>query len=136
MLPGRIFPIGDAGARHALVLSGGGARGAYEVGVMKALFEGTASTTRGRPLTARIFTGTSVGAYNAAFLAQDENPGADSLARLQAIWQDRIASTLGSCGNGVYRLRADPFQFLDPGCLSNPMQLLANLGRNALFWSG
>src|SRR5918992_3387528 len=128
--------VDGAGDRHALVLSGGGARGAYEIGVMKALFEGTASTCRNGPLAVRIFTGTSVGAYNAAFLAQEENPGADSLQRLEALWRERIANTLEKCGNGVYRLRADPLRLLDPGCLSNPLQLLTGFGRDVLFWSG
>lgn len=52
----------------AIVLSGGGARGAYEAGVVAGIVE-----VRGRhaPTAApfSIFTGTSVGAINAAFLA-------------------------------------------------------------------
>jgi NTE family protein len=135
-VPGEPALIPGNGARDALVLSGGGARGAFEIGVMKALFEGAASTTRHRPFNVGIFTGTSVGAYNAAFLAQEEEPGVASIARLEAIWRDRIADTLGSCGNGVYRLRADPLQFLESGCLSNPLQLFGNLARDLLFWSG
>lgn len=127
-------PADGAGGRHALVLSGGGARGAYEVGVMKALFEGAASTSASGPLAVGIFTGTSVGAYNAAFLAQEEHPDADSIARLQAIWLERIADTPLSCGNGVYRLRSNPLQLLNPGCLANPLRLALNAGRDALFW--
>ncbi|MEA2604568.1 MAG: hypothetical protein QOF89_5560 [Acidobacteriota bacterium] len=119
-----------------MVLSGGGARGAYEIGVLKALFKGAASTTKDLSITPRVFTGTSVGAYNAAFLAQFENPGAAAVDHLETIWRSRIASTLGSCGNGVYRLRADPSRFLDPGCLLNPLQIFSNLGRDAFWWSG
>lgn len=126
----------DPGARHALVLSGGGAHGAYEIGVMKALFAGASPATGGRPLAARSFTGTSVGAYNAAFLAQEETPGLAAVERLEAIWLERLADTPAKCGNGVYRLRASPFQLLDLGCFLSPVQVLGDLGRDALFWGG
>ena len=51
--------------RIGLVLSGGGARGAYEAGVMSVL--GPALDRRGERPT--IYIGTSVGAVNAAYLA-------------------------------------------------------------------
>ena len=54
--------------KHAVVLSGGGADGAYEVGVMKALFNGKAPRLPGGPVEPDIFTGTSIGAFNAALL--------------------------------------------------------------------
>ncbi|HEV2846724.1 MAG TPA: patatin-like phospholipase family protein [Thermoanaerobaculia bacterium] len=126
----------QAGDRHALVLSGGGARGAYEVGVMKALFEGAIPVMGGRRPEIRIFTGTSVGALNATFLAQQPWPGLESVEILEEIWRERIANTPASCGNGVYRLRADPTRIFDPGCLSNPFERLVELGRDAAFWSG
>ena len=50
--------------KTALVLSGGGARGAYEAGVWQALTE--------LGIKIDIITGTSVGAINAAMVAQDE----------------------------------------------------------------
>ena len=50
--------------KTALVLSGGGARGAYETGVWQALTE--------LGIKIDIITGTSVGAINAAMVAQDE----------------------------------------------------------------
>ena len=126
-------PYGD---RHAVVLSGGGARGAYEVGVLKALFEGASPATAGWPLDPQIFTGTSVGAYNAAFLAQQPRPCLDAADLLERIWRERIANTGESCGNGVYRLRADPSRLLDAGCLRNPLRMLADLGRDTVFWGG
>lgn len=135
-----IDPIPDVSisdeARHALVLSGGGARGAYEIGVLRALLEGASPATGGWPPDLRIFTGTSVGAYNAAFLAQQPSVGLEAVDLLERIWRERIANTEESCGNGVYRLRADPFRAFDPGCLRNPLQLLADLGRDAAFWGG
>lgn len=129
-------PRTGRGGRHAVVLSGGGARGAYEVGVLKALFEGASPATAGRPLAASIFTGTSVGAVNAAFLAQDEVVGMESVLGLERMWFERVAETPGSCGNGIFRLRADPTRFLEPGCLRHPFENFADLGRDALFWSG
>lgn len=126
--------MGPYGARHGVVLSGGGARGAYEVGVLKALFEGASPATAGWPLDPEIFTGTSVGAYNAAFLAQQQRPCLDAANLLERVWRERIANTGESCGNGVYRLRADPFRLLDAGCLRNPLGLLADLGRDTAFW--
>jgi NTE family protein len=123
---------GGAGGRHALVLSGGGARGAYEIGVIKALCQGRSPVLKDFHRVS-IFTGTSVGAYNAAFLAQQER-GVEAVRGLEAMWRDRIASTLERCGNGVYRLRSDPFQFVDPGCLRNPLRLLGELGRDTVFW--
>src|SRR3954471_3963027 len=53
------------GERVALVLSGGGARGAYEVGVLSVLLP--LLVERGEQPT--IIVGTSVGAINAAFIA-------------------------------------------------------------------
>ena len=57
---------------RALVLPGGGGRGAYQVGVAKALFE--------RGLEFDLAYGTSIGGINASLLAQG------SLARLEELW--------------------------------------------------
>jgi CRP/FNR family transcriptional regulator, cyclic AMP receptor protein len=62
----------DGPPRRALVLSGGGARGAYEAGVVTALCEREAFD---------IVSGTSIGAINAALTAQ----GATD--RLRALWR-------------------------------------------------
>lgn len=50
----------------AMILSGGGARGAYECGVYKALWE--------RDIVPDVLVGTSVGAINAAAIAQGTDP--------------------------------------------------------------
>jgi NTE family protein len=54
--------------RIALVLAGGAARGAYEVGVVRYILEDVAQAL-GRPVRVDILCGTSVGAINACFLA-------------------------------------------------------------------
>ena len=51
--------------RIALVLAGGGARGAYEAGVLDAL----APALAGRGQAPDIVVGTSIGALNSSFLA-------------------------------------------------------------------
>lgn len=71
--------------RIALVLSGGGARGAYEMGALAELLP--ALERRGeRP---RIITGTSVGAINAGYLASSAHLGVDEqVAGGIAHWQE------------------------------------------------
>jgi predicted acylesterase/phospholipase RssA len=109
---------------HALVLSGGGANGAYEVGVVRALAEGASRATGYEPLAIQVFSGTSVGAYNAAFLAQEWGSILEATRSLDETWRQRIADTPGSCGNGVYRLRVDPWRWVEPGCLIHPLNNL------------
>ncbi|HEY9682334.1 MAG TPA: patatin-like phospholipase family protein [Oculatellaceae cyanobacterium] len=64
--------------RRALVLSGGGARGAYEIGVVKAILE--------RGVHFDLAFGTSIGGINAAFIAQG------SFARLEDLWSSMKAT--------------------------------------------
>ena len=54
--------------RRAVVLSGGGARGAYEAGVARYLTE-ELPRRLGRPVDIDIVCGTSVGAIHACYLA-------------------------------------------------------------------
>jgi NTE family protein len=118
---------GDADV--AVVLSGGGAYGAYEVGVLKALVHGGSPATGYRPIDPGIYTGTSVGSYNAAVMSSRPGRAAAAVAEeLESIWLDRIANSLSSCGNGVFRVRGAPFQFLDPGCLARPVRSLLEFG--------
>jgi NTE family protein len=69
----------------ALVLAGGGARGAYEIGALSVLLPEL--ERRGeRP---EVIVGTSVGAINSAFLAATAGlPVADSLAQARALWSE------------------------------------------------
>ena len=76
----------------ALVLSGGGARGAYHVGVLAGLAE------RLPGLEFPILSGMSVGAINTFYLAAHQGPLPAAVAGLRAQW-DRLTS------EEVYRVR-------------------------------
>lgn len=72
----------DTPMKVGLVLSGGGAKGAYQVGVLKAL----------RELGTRIdaVSGASIGALNGGVLAS--SPSLDvAVERLEAVWE-RLAN--------------------------------------------
>ncbi|HUH80919.1 MAG TPA: patatin-like phospholipase family protein [Solirubrobacteraceae bacterium] len=74
--------MGDGG-RTALVLSGGGARGAYEVGVLSVLLP----ELEARGERPSILVGTSVGAINAAALASTAHlPAGQAIERELARW--------------------------------------------------
>lgn len=91
---------------QAMVLSGGGGYGAYEVGVMLALFEGASPATDFVPLDVQQFSGTSVGSFNAAAMVSRAHLGFARAAReLRDIWLNDIARPKGGCDNGVYRVR-------------------------------
>jgi NTE family protein len=90
----------------ALVMSGGGARGAYEVGVLSVLMPEL--ERRGeRP---SIVVGTSVGAFNAAFVAASAHrPAADALddgirTWHELVWTDSL-EPLGVAGEEPVRRR-------------------------------
>ena len=116
-------------AKAALVLSGGGSYAAYEVGVMRALGQGTSSATGFSPLEPEIFTGTSAGAYNATFMAsRGRKTMREAAAELETIWLDWIAARSDGWGNGVYRYRLNPFKFLDPRVAARrPLRTLSHL---------
>lgn len=105
--------------KRAVVLSGGGANGAYEAGVLKALFGGESPASDKKPFEADMFTGTSVGSYNAGYLVSQTTNGADCLQAakdLEQIWIDRIAENPEGCNNGAFRIRADFLDYLSPKC--------------------
>lgn len=76
---------GNAPARPriALVLSGGGARSAYQVGVLRAI---AGWCPPGRPLPFQILCGTSAGAINAAVLCSRADDLQRAAADLDAVW--------------------------------------------------
>jgi NTE family protein len=73
--------------RVAMILSGGGARGAYEVGVLWYVFD---ELTRmlGAPPRIDILCGTSVGAINASFLAAHLGDPVLGMRRLVELWSE------------------------------------------------
>jgi predicted acylesterase/phospholipase RssA len=121
----------------AVVLSGGGAYGAFAVGVMKVLFAGRSPATGYQPLETNIFTGTSIGAFNASFMASHPDESSlETAFRLEEIWLDHMASDTGDCGSGVFRLRNNPLEYLDPSCLRDPAQLASRLMGDMLATGG
>jgi NTE family protein len=69
--------------KNALILSGGGARAAYQVGVLKALAE---ILPAGAPNPFPIICGTSAGAINAVTLAAHEGSFQGAVDELEAVW--------------------------------------------------
>ena len=81
--------------RTAMILSGGGARGAYEVGVLWYVFDDL-SRMRGAPPRLDILCGTSVGAINACYLAAHLGDPVLGLRRLVHLWSElQITRVLG-----------------------------------------
>ena len=72
-------------ARTALVLSGGGARGAYQVGVLRGLVE-EGFLPRDRP-GIDVLVGSSAGAINTAAVAASADDLATGLLRLERVWR-------------------------------------------------
>lgn len=72
------------GSKVGLVLTGGGARGAYQAGVVKAIVEIAAELGVKQPFP--IITGSSAGAINAAYLASHAHRMQRAVIRLNAMW--------------------------------------------------
>ena len=83
----RLKTAASYGPRRAVVLSGGGARGAYEAGVLAYLFEELPPEliAKGR---ISIFCGTSVGALHACYLAGTAHIQNHDIERLLTVWRD------------------------------------------------
>ena len=133
------------GGKHAVVLSGGGADGAYEVGVMKALFSGKAGSTGkamlpAGPIEPEIFSGTSIGSLNAALLvSQWAHLGTASISDLERVWLETLAERIDGTGNGGYRFRGNPLDYLDPrNYFPNPISPFVQFAQDSLYvgWSG
>jgi NTE family protein len=78
----------QTGPRRAIVLSGGGARGAYEAGVLRYIFETLPERSEQTPRF-DIVSGTSVGAIHACFVAATAHmKGRERGDRLVKIWED------------------------------------------------
>lgn len=78
-----------------MILSGGGARGAYEVGVLWYIFDDL-TRMRGAPPKIDILCGTSVGAINACYLAAHFADPVLGMRRLVQLWSElQITKVLG-----------------------------------------
>lgn len=73
-------------SKTALVLTGGGARAAYQVGVLKALSELVFKSHCGNPFP--IITGTSAGAINATVLASYAQTPKVGIKTLEKVWNN------------------------------------------------
>jgi predicted acylesterase/phospholipase RssA len=120
----------------AVVLSGGGANGAYEVGVLQALFEGASPATEKKPLSPSVLTGTSIGAFNAAVLAPYLPPDpVKGVEELKRIWLDLIPQDYASSNNHVFRFRADPWDFFSLRLLlRSPLLPVRTLAQDSIFF--
>jgi NTE family protein len=78
--------VTEAESPLGLVLSGGGARGAYEIGVLRYVL-GKLAPRLGDSARPRIFCGTSVGAINACALAAHHDAPDFAVAYLAERWQ-------------------------------------------------
>ena len=81
----------------ALVLGGGGARGAFEVGVLRYIARALPESIRKR-VRYDIIVGTSSGAINGAFMAQGAD---DPRAAAEELWERWCALTVG----GIYKVQ-------------------------------
>jgi NTE family protein len=126
------------GKKHAVILSGGGASGAYEVGVLKGLFAGASSSTDYLPLVPDVFAGTSIGAYNASLLvAEVDDRGSGAIDHLEQIWLDCLPQDDATGHNFILRYRADPFEFFNPAFfLRNPIQDSLRVADDLAFFAG
>lgn len=92
---------GDLSKSLGVILSGGGARGAYEAGVLSYVF-GDLARANGRAPRFDIVSGTSVGAINGAYLASYADDPAAGVSRLAELWR---SLTLGQVfGFGIKQM--------------------------------
>ncbi|MGB0639598.1 MAG: patatin-like phospholipase family protein [Myxococcota bacterium] len=104
--------------RLALVLAGGGARGAYEAGVLRFIL-GDLPKRIGHPIAADLICGTSVGAINGAAIAA-WNGDPVGTTELSAFWNNL------ACG--------DVYRFVAMDLLRSPMRMFRNRPSGELAW--
>src|SRR2546428_13747396 len=100
--------------KTAFAISGGGARGAAQVGMLRALIE--------RDITPDFVVGVSIGAWNGAWLAH--RPDLEWVKKLEEVWRQVTRRTLDmvwwrAARNMVRRKPSlyeggGPFRFVDP----------------------
>lgn len=82
----------DSEPLTALILSGGGARGAYAVGVVHGIVDAL-GVQQDDPAPFQIFSGTSVGSINTAYLVANAHRGNLGVQRLRRIWSELDVNT-------------------------------------------
>lgn len=122
-MPGRLFENSEK--RTGLVLSGGGARAAYQVGVLKAI---AAFLPRKSPNPFDIICGTSAGAVNATVIATRAAYFRSGILNMEHVWRNFSANRiyrsdiLGILGS-TYRWMGSLFGL---GDRNNPIALFDN----------
>jgi NTE family protein len=138
----------QAHATTGLILTGGGARAAYQVGVLRAVhrIRRDAGAPAGNPYP--VLAGTSAGALNAAALASDADDPAAGIAKLVRVWEDMHVEqvyrtdsfgvirtgakwvTMMSMGWAIARMRRlRPRSLLDNGPLGGLLEEMIDLRR-------
>jgi NTE family protein len=126
--------------RKALVLPGAGARGAYQVGVLKAVADLLPADA---PCPFKVLSGTSAGAINAAVLASRAGNFVHAVKDMEQVWagfevgQVYRADTLTMLKSSLHWLAAIVFGGLgkrNPISLLDPSPLAALLRRNIRFY--
>ena len=118
----------DGAPELGLVLTGGGARSAYQVGVLKGIAE---LLRRGSACPFQIITGTSAGAVSAIALASDAAHFRRSVYAIERVWRDfRVhhvikADAVSMLKSGLHWMLA----LLTGGWLVHPPHSLFDNGR-------
>lgn len=125
----------NATGMQGVVLSSGGADGAYAVGVLKALLNGKSRVTGYLPLDAGVYVGNSIGGLNSALLVSQLEDGPQAaVSFLENVWLNEIAQGAQGCGNGTYRIRLNPATVFDPTCYADaPLRTFTNIASDTLF---
>lgn len=99
-------PTGPHHERTALVLAGGAARGAYEVGVVQHVVEDVARDI-GHPVRFDVLCGTSVGALNACGLAAFADRGPEAIREVVGVWANlHVAELVKPDVRGILQMGA------------------------------
>ncbi len=127
----------DADAAIGLVLAGGAARGAYEVGVLEHIVEHV-SRDLGYDVPLDILSGTSVGAMNVCMLAAYADEPRARVAHLAGVWTELdIGNILRPAARGVFDVARGLFgrglSGLEAGALFDPTPLAETLRRAIPF---
>ncbi|ASQ44834.1 patatin-like phospholipase family protein [Legionella clemsonensis] len=81
--------------KKGLYLAGGGARGAYQAGVLKAIND----ILQVKPLPFHMISGVSVGSINAAVLAENAHDFPTGVEKLEAMWADISCQKIFNASN-------------------------------------